>query len=110
VQHVTNTSILDRYADGVMARALHHAPNVNAVVPALRGFVECYGQNIALYGDGTSNVAWFHSKRTNQRFAFSYSHAKHAIELRRGSTHGPVVATFDNATPNDVIDQIFRGL
>src|SRR5689334_17922143 len=103
----------DIYVKGVLARARHHAPNVMAVVPALLGFVEYYGERIqaserknGLHRFG--NLSWFKSKATGRKYAFRYEHNPSSIELRRHDSQGPLVYRFDNSTPNDEIKRVFE--
>lgn len=102
---------MDRYTDGVRRRAAHHGPNVYAVIPALRGYVECYGENIEAFereGD-VKNVSWFTSVASKKRYAFRYEHMNGGcIELRVNNTRGPLVATFNNTTANTDIFDVFE--
>lgn len=54
------------------------------------------------------NVLWFHVG--GQRYALSYNHDSGEIELRLGTTHGNVVASFGNETPLDEVRRAFESL
>jgi hypothetical protein len=101
---------MQTYIDGVLNRARHHAHEVEDVIPALRGFVELYADEIHLRGNGLVNVSWFRSAATGRRYAFSYSHSLRKVELRENSLRGPVIARFHNDSGNSTIHRLFRSL
>ncbi|MCL2715205.1 MAG: hypothetical protein FWD68_11625 [Alphaproteobacteria bacterium] len=103
---------MDQYIVGMMRRAAHHARNVEAVIPALRGFVEQFGENIKpLVRNGDpKNTSWFDSKATGKHYAWRYDHALNQIELRENTTRGRIVAFFDNSTSNTDILTTFKTL
>lgn len=108
--NVTDRQVLDRYMAGVLTRAGHHAAGVVDAAVALRGFVETFGKDLELYGDGLSNVIWFRSRRTGRRYAMSYDHGNGKIDLRERSLQGKLIYKFDNDSTLEEISQTFRGL
>ena len=105
---VQDINTLQRYTKGVIERIGHHGKDVTFAFPAMLGHVFIYGEKIELFGNGTKNAAWFSSKKTGKRYALSYGHP--SILLREGSFRGPVVATFDNDTPQGDYEKTFSAL
>jgi hypothetical protein len=110
---VDDVSALQQYLDGVVNRADHHADNVNEVVFPLIGatvyFKNPKSPNKVLVREAaTGNVlwVWFGSSK----YAFSYDHKSASIVLKRGSTHGKVIARFTNATGTADIINLFSTL
>ena len=97
-------------------RAEHHGPNVTAILPALRGYLEEYGYDISVrtHMGITGNVTWFKSKRSNNRYCFGYSHGTERsngyIELRAGTVQGPVLGKFTNDTPVMELYKLFGSI
>jgi hypothetical protein len=54
------------------------------------------------------NVLW--ARINGQRYAFSYNHSAGEIEMRRGSTQGPILQAFSNATPLAKLKRVFENL
>lgn len=110
---VTDVEILKRYIDGVMARADHHANEVEEIALALTGAIvwkKDVGKDIEVMqqeGD-TKNVLWVFIG--GERYAFSYNHAAKTIEMRERNTRGEVLHSFSNSTPLSTLHQIFAGL
>lgn len=103
---VNDVDMLKAYIEGVMNRAGHHAGNVDGVALALAGAIvwkkDADPIEVMEVAGDTKNVLWV--KFSSQRYAFSYNHTSQTIEVRRGSTQGPVVYSFSNAsTYSDVI-------
>jgi hypothetical protein len=109
---VSDIDMLQRYLGGVMDRAAHHAGQVQAVALALAGAIVWRKDRDAIQvmeRDGDlKNVLWV--KINKQRYAFSYNHAARTIEMRKGTTHGRVLASFSNDTPLAEVEQLFRAL
>jgi hypothetical protein len=109
---VDDIDTLKTYISGVMERADHHANNVSAVALALAGAIvwrkDADSIRVMDQGGDMKNVLWV--KIGGQRYAFSYKHQNASIEMRRGTTHGDVLHSFDNATPLARVEQIFRDL
>ena len=97
---ITDVDILQDYIQGVMARAQHHANNVEDVMLAIAGAIVWRKEGdlrvMARSGD-MKNVLWV--RINGQRYALSYNHNAGTIEVREGSTQGTILASFSNATP-----------
>lgn len=108
---IETTEILKEYFDGVLARADHHAKEVEQVALALMGAVIWRSSDeiqVREVKDGYGNMLWF---RTNgNRYALSYNHGTRKIEMRDRTQRGDVLYEFDNSTPNERILTIFRAL
>lgn len=100
------------YLNGVITRAQHHAHEVEDVILTLAGavlLVKDPDTSIELFSreGSAANVIWVRVRGT--RYAFSYDHSNRQVVIKRGSTRGNVVSTFNNQTPTrDVIDIIRR--
>ena len=110
---VTEVEELRQYIDGVMNRADHHASNVRDIVLALVGAITWRKDDeepIQVMGHNgkMNNVLWV--RIGGRRYAFSYNHLSGEIEMRQGSTQGPTLHTFSNATPLATIRTIFAAL
>jgi hypothetical protein len=97
-----------------MERSDHHAENVGGAALALAGAIVWRSKDDAeeievmeRQGD-LKNVLWV--KIGGQRYAFSFNPDQQTIEMRQGSTQGPVLQIFSNDTPTSDIETIFRGL
>jgi Integron cassette protein VCH_CASS1 chain len=110
---VDDVNTLRQYIDGVMGRAQHHGPRVNAILLALAGAIVWRKdtQPIQVHAGRTmrhGTVLWV--RINGNRYAFKYSHRAQQIEMRRGSTRGAVVHRFDNSTSVAAVERIFRAL
>jgi len=110
---VKDVSEMQKYINGVMERSNHHAGNVNEVVLAMAGAIVWKKDTdkpiqVMIHEGETKNVLWIYINRT--RYAFSYNHKSGQIELRKGSTQGKVLYSFDNASTVSQIKQIFETL
>jgi hypothetical protein len=87
------TDVLQQYLLGVVARADHHADNVNEVVLSLAGAIiwrKGPDDLEVMVRDGVvKNVLWV--RINGQRYALSYNHNDRTIEMRCGSTQGLLV-------------------
>lgn len=104
---VTEIEVLRQYIGGVMARADHHANGVDEVALALIGAIlwrKDGDQEIKVL----VNVLWVYIG--GARYAFSYNHDSGEIEMRDGSTQGPVKHTFSNAVDAASVKAIFETL
>jgi hypothetical protein len=110
-QTITGVDVLQDYIGGVMARAEHHANNVDEVALAIAGALVWRKQGdirvMARSGD-MKNVLWV--RIGGRRYALSYNHAAGTIEVRDGSTQGTVLACFSNATPLADVKRFFESL
>jgi len=110
---VTEIEELRQYLCGVMDRADHHAGNVKEIALALAGAI-LWRKNddepikVLAHGNETKNVLWV--RIGTQRYVFSYNHEAGLIEMRQGSTQGPTLHQFSNATPLSTVMAIFKAL
>jgi hypothetical protein len=95
-----------------MERADHHAGSVNEIALAIAGAIvwrkDAEPIKVMAHAGDMKNVLWV--KISGQRYAFSYNHQSGAIEIRDGSTHGPVLHSLTNATALSDLRKIFQGL
>ncbi len=107
---ITGVEMLKEYILGVMARAEHHAQNVDEVCLAVAGAIVWRGERIeVLQRQGvTRNVLWMYID--DRKYAFSFNHNTGLIEVRQGNLQGPVMTTFSNATNHSEVKQFFSGL
>ena len=105
---------LHDYAEGVMTRAGHHAPQISAIALAILGGiiwrVEPGSIEIKQYDGDLANVLWWTSGATARRYACAYNHNTGEIEIRDRSIRGQVLHSFTNATPVAGVEQIFSTL
>lgn len=109
---VNDVDALKAYIEGVMKRAKHHAGNVDGVAMALAGAIvwkkDAEPIEVMEIAGDTKNVLWV--KFGGKRYAFSYNHDAQTIEIRQGSTQGPVLHSFTNATPYADVISAFNAL
>jgi len=109
---IQDVDLLQDYIEGVMTRADHHAGAVKEIVLALAGAIvwKKDADPIEVYAkDGEmKNVLWV--RINGNRYAFSYNHIDSTIEMRQGTTHGQVIASFSNTTPVASVFSIFNAL
>ena len=108
---VKHVDTLQEYIRGVIERAEHHAGDVDEICLAIVGAIiwRKDGELKVLERDGDmKNVLWVEISGT--RYAFSYDHEHHQIECREGTTQGPRLAAFTNATPLAAVKDFFAGL
>jgi len=104
-----NIDILRDYLAGVLDRANHHAQNVNEIALAIAGGIIWRTTNDirVLSREGEmKNVLWL--QVSERRLCFVYNHNTNAIEIRDGSTHGTVLASFSNTTPIGDVKHFFE--
>jgi len=104
---VTEVEELRNYFKGVMDRADHHAGNVNEIALALMGAI-LWRKNDDEPIKVLVNVLWVRIGK--DRYAFSFKHETGVIEMRKGSTQGPTLHAFTNATPLAEVRRIFAAL
>ncbi|MCY3839047.1 MAG: hypothetical protein OXH09_10455 [Gammaproteobacteria bacterium] len=111
-QEVTDIDRLRDYLKGVLDRADHHAQGVNEVVLAVAGGVVWRKDDgpleVRTRKGEMGNVLWF--TVDGERYALSYNHKKGEIELKAGSTHGKVAASFSNTSCSADVRAVFDGL
>jgi hypothetical protein len=108
---ITNPTQLRRYTNGVRQRAEHHGPKVDAIWPALLGYVQVYADHTGFKTRRSpsdrftyANQVW--AKFNGRRLSFSYNHAN-MIVAREGRQ---VLAQFDNTTTVVALKQFFENL
>lgn len=111
-REVNEVDVLQQYIGGVMGRAEHHAKEVDEVVLAIVGAVvwRKEGAIRVLEREGKlENMMWVEIR--GNPYTLSYNHDDHVIEVRQGNARGgPVVASFDNNTPQARVKEFFGGL
>jgi hypothetical protein len=111
---VDDVATLRMYLRGVLADAKHHANNVEEIVLALAGAVisrQDEGLPLEVHsakGGGLGRALTI--TVGGQRFALSYNHDEHAIQLKAGSFQGNVIHKFTNATPISEVAEVFANL
>jgi len=110
---IQDVDTLQKYIEGVMERADHHAVQVAGVALALSGAIiwrkDDDEEIEVLERDGElKNVLWVWIG--GSRYAFSFNHDTGQIEMREGSTQGAVIQSFDNNTTMAHVESVFRGL
>ena len=108
----TDVDVLHHYAEGVMARAGHHAGQVKGVALALLGGIVWRGEpgSIAIkqYAGSPANVLW--ATISGKRYAFAYNHASLQIEMRNRTQSGGVVHSFSDSNSVSDVESVFRAL
>jgi hypothetical protein len=108
----TDVQTLHTYAEGVMDRADHHAGQVKAIALALLGGIIWRADpgsiEIKKYDGGLANVLWL--EVNGRRYALAYNHNTAKIEIRDRTQSGPSLHVFDNATPVEMVESVFRKL
>jgi len=92
---------LQQYLLGVKGRADHHGQSVNAIVFLIAGAVIQYKDPgapivVLMQNDELKNAMWVSIGGEN--YVFTFDHDNGAVQMKEGSTHGPVVKRFDNGT------------
>jgi hypothetical protein len=109
---VSDVDVLGQYIGGVLERAEHHAGAVDAVALTIAGAIlwrkDPAPIQVMERSGEMKNALWV--KISGRRYALSYNHHVEAIEIREGSTHGGVLASFTNLTPPSEIKKFFAAL
>lgn len=109
---LSEISEIESYFQNVILRAEHHAGNVDEILLVLAGGVlwrkDSQVLKAKVHNDDIKNVLWVYINKT--RYAFSYNHDDHVIEMRKKSIRGPVIASFNNQTPVSFIKDFFGKL
>lgn len=106
-RRLKNDAEIDRFISTVINEADHHAGNVNEVVQHLSDAVrqrlnlstdkvEVYERNGKL-----ARTCWVTLK--GNRYVFSYNYKAARIDLRKQSTQGQQLSSFDNSTSQSTI-------
>jgi hypothetical protein len=110
-QTVASVDVLQQYIQGVMARAEHHANNVDEIALAIAGAVvwrkEGEIEVMAREGD-MKNVLWV--RVNGRRYALSYNHDQGSIKVHEQNMRGKVLTSFTNANTVHEVKQFFAGL
>src|SRR5579872_5623066 len=111
---VDGVEMLQAYLRSVLADAEHHANNVDKIVLGLAGAIitrKDKGSPLQVRSgkSGGMGRALTVTIRGN-RYALSYNHADHAIDLKAGSFQGDVVHKFTNETPLSEVAAVFAAL
>ena len=112
-QPLNSIDEFQQYLTGVQERAQHHAPNIMEVLIALAGvavlFKDPRSQLVAgTYRGGLANV--LRMTIAGERYVLSYDHEEEAVQIKRGTSQGEVVGSFDNHTEPGQILRLFRRL
>lgn len=98
---VSSLAELQSFLRPMMARAFHHALEVEKVMPILVLYLLANadlenGVDLKTYNDETANTGWIKSK-TGNRYYIGYSHDNECIEIRKNNIRGKTVASIDNS-------------
>jgi hypothetical protein len=108
---IQNIDILKNYISGVVDRADHHANNVNEIALAIAGGIVWRTTDdikvMSRQGE-MKNVLWL--QVDNRTLCFAYNHNLQMIEVREGTIQGPVLASFNNASPVGTVKAFFENL
>ena len=108
----TDVDQLQKYADGVMNRAGHHAGKVKGSALAILGGIIWRADSdtirIREYAGNPANMLWI--KAGGRDYAFRYEHSTGQIEIRDGSQKGTVLHTIDDMMPVADIHTIIQSL
>lgn len=111
-RRISDVQVLNEYLRGVIERAEHHAGRIDEIILAIAGALVWRKDPDELQvfeREGEmKNVLW--ARIGGERYACSYNHDTESIEVRRGSTHGTVLESFDNSTPLRDVKQFFERL
>ncbi len=108
---INSIETLQRYLNGVLDRADHHAGNVEGVSLALLGAIVWKSDReieVREYKGSPANMIWFWVG--GNRYAMSYNHSTEQIELKERTHKGGVLHSFDNATSYQEVIEIFNSL
>lgn len=108
---VSNISEFQKYFDGVMGRADHHADSVNEIILAIVGGVVWRSNGrfmVREYNGSPANMLWMEVGDT--RYCFKYNHETENIEVREGSHNGAVIKELNNDTTLAEVKAFFDGL
>lgn len=108
---VSNILDFQKYFNGVMGRANHHAENVNEIVLALVGGVVWKSNGnfeVKEYAGHPANILWMYVG--DKRYCFKFNHLEECIEVCENSHNGKLIKSFDNSTPLAEVKKFFDGL
>jgi prepilin-type processing-associated H-X9-DG protein len=104
---------LQYYIQGVMGKALHHAPDVNEICLAVIGAIVWKKDKdspleVRTHGGKIANVLFVFIG--GNRYAFSYDRDEHAIDIRENNTRGRSLRKFKNSDSVADVWEFFDGL
>ncbi len=108
---IDSIETLQRYLNGVLERADHHAGNVDGVALAILGAIVWKSDGeiqVREYNGSPANMIWFWVN--GNRYAMSYNHLTEQIELKERTHKGGVLHAIDNSTSYQEIIDIFSSL
>jgi hypothetical protein len=111
---VSEVEQLREYVRGVLGAAQHHAGNVDEIILAIAGAIIARKDDTPLQvragrTQEMGRAITFTSNRGNT-YALSYNHTTKQIDMKQNNSHGPVIHSFDNATPLSVVASTFAAL
>lgn len=108
---IEDIRLMKRYFEGVMARANHHAENVNEVILALAGGVIWRGADIDVrtYRDKTANMLWMKTD-SGKEYCFIFNHNNWLIEVHENTMNGKLLKVFSNNDTNSDVKEFFERL
>ena len=103
---------LHDYFNGVIARAGHHAQNVDEVIYPLLGLIVSKADEgtitIRTYKGAPANVLC--ADINNKKYTFTYDHSKGEIKILEGNLNGILKASVSNGNDVANLKNIFAGL
>lgn len=108
---VSNITDFQKYFDGVMGRADHHADKVNEIILAIVGGVVWRSNGrfkVREYNGTPANMLWMDVD--DKRYCFKYNHETGNIEVCEGSHNGAVIKVLNNDTTLAEVKAFFEGL
>ena len=108
---VSNITDFQKYFDGVMGRADHHADKVNEIILAIVGGVVWRSNGrfkVREYNGTPANMLWM--EVDDKRYCFKYKHGTGNIEVCEGSHNGAVIKVLNNYTILAEVKAFFEGL
>jgi len=108
---IDSIGMLQKYLNGVLDRANHHAGNVEGVSLALLGAIVWKSDReiqVREYNGNPANMIWFWVN--GNRYTMSYNHSIEQIKLKERTHKGGVLHSFDNSTTFQEIIVIFNNL
>ncbi|GIM48668.1 hypothetical protein [Capnocytophaga stomatis] len=109
---IDNLKVLQEYLKGVFDRANHHAQDVEGVSLALIGAIlwksDTSKIDVREYKGSPANMIWF--EVNSNRYVLNYNHTTYKIDLKRRTSKGDLIESFDNKSTYQEIMKIFKDL
>ena len=110
---VNEVEVLKEHFLNIVKSTDLHAPNVNAIIYSLLGFIilimdKKTDLQIRSCEVNTGNILWFTTN--GHRYAFRYENGEESIVIRKGSFSGEMIAKVNNSTTTCELKQIFNKL